>query len=81
MEAEEAMNDDPIGEAVDRINEDSAAVTDGYIGGRRVGAFYAGLLSGAELMGRPMSVSAAVRMTETWIGDIPDWDDEDEDDE
>lgn len=67
-------------ELVARIVSDGDDTLEAFAEGRRFGAFFAGLRSGAEDMRQPLTLSAAVALTSTWITD-EGWEPCDDDDD
>lgn len=74
---------DPLDQLVERLVVDGGDTMDAFTEGRKFGAFYAGLRSSSKAMQFPLTLSAGVALTETWmVGDIwigDDMEDEDED--
>lgn len=61
------MSDDKFDALVERIMKEGEETLDAFEEGRRCGAFFAGIRSGALDMRDELSVSAAVALTETWM--------------
>lgn len=62
---------DPMDSLVARIMDEGETTHDAFAEGRKCGGYYAGLRSGAGDFGYPLPMSAAVRLTETWMtGDV-----------